>query len=85
MQKKCFTDNSIDTPTENFFDRSEQVHIGIKGLVTDMERNPIANAVIRVTGPSIAHDVTTGKTPPAAGEGVSMFICNPLRGGAVLS
>ncbi|XP_033643205.1 carboxypeptidase E-like [Asterias rubens] len=37
----------------------ELVHIGIRGQVTDIDKNPIPDAVIRITGPSIAHDVTS--------------------------
>ncbi|XP_038063978.1 carboxypeptidase E-like [Patiria miniata] len=44
---------------ESLIEYIDKVHIGIKGQVMDTDRNPIANAVIRVTGPSIAHDVTT--------------------------
>ncbi|XP_041480963.1 carboxypeptidase E-like [Lytechinus variegatus] len=37
----------------------ERVHIGIKGKVTDTKEQPIPDAVIKVTGPAINHDVTT--------------------------
>lgn len=37
-----------------------QVHIGIKGRVTDTKEQPIPDAIVKVTGPAINHDITTG-------------------------
>ncbi|XP_072176466.1 carboxypeptidase E-like [Diadema setosum] len=44
---------------ESLLSFMERVHIGIKGRVTDSKDQPIADAIVRVTGPAINHDVTT--------------------------
>ncbi|XP_071948855.1 carboxypeptidase E-like [Antedon mediterranea] len=37
----------------------EAIHMGVKGVVTDLQGNPIANAVVKITGPRYQHDITT--------------------------